>query len=216
MIYKEPGPLYASEAKREIGRRVLGRIIVSHVRLATTGSHSVENTHPWIYRGWVFAHNGVIRNRKHLLDLLEDQYRETLEGETDSEVLFHLVVQEAERKGDPVEGIVSAVRRILEEGVEFSSLNFIASDGRRLYALRYANTMLDYYTLYYIERPKEKLYIDRLSRITRQLIQAKLARGERAVIIASEIMSDEPHWVPLPNRSLLVVDSRLRYNIVKL
>ena len=169
-IYKEPRPLYESDRARELVERVIrGRIIISHVRYATTGELKKENTHPWLYRGWVFAHNGTIYERLRLWRLLRRGYRD-LEGDTDSEVFFHLIVQEVDSLGDPMEGIVSAVKKIIDNGIGFSSLNFIASDGRRLYALRYAVTSLDYYTLYYIERPREGLELRKLSEEPRQLI----------------------------------------------
>lgn len=212
-IYKEPQPLFLSGKARDlVEKRVRGRIIVSHVRFASVGRESLENTHPWLYRGWVFAHNGTI-NREALLKLLRREYW-GFEGNTDSEAFFHLIIQEVTDLGDPVEGIVSAVKRIVDRGIDFSSLNFIASDGERLYALRYATRRLGYYTLYYLERPREKLGLRKLSRETRQLILMKLARGEKAVIIASEPMSDEPHWELIPNKHLVVIDPNLTLELI--
>jgi len=193
---------------------VRGRIIVSHVRLASSGGVRRENTHPWLYRGWAFAHNGTIHNKQKLLGLLNKEYRD-LEGSTDSEMFFHLIVQEAEALRDPLKGISSAVKKIVESS-RFSSLNFIASDGRRLYGLRYAARDLDYYSLYYMERPKEGLELKKLSRETQQLILTKLSRGERAVLIASEPMSDEPFWKEVPNEHLVVVDEGLNVKVLPL
>ncbi|ABN69781.1 glutamine amidotransferase, class-II [Staphylothermus marinus F1] len=208
-IYKEPRALYSSgEAERLIEKVVRGKIIVSHVRLASAGRVRRENTHPWLYRGWVFAHNGTIHGRRRLLRLLHREYQD-LEGDTDSEALFHLIIQETENMGDPIKGIRSTIKKIIDKGISFSSLNFIASDGRKLYALRYATTSLDYYTLYYLERPREKLELRKLSRETRQLILMKLLHGEKAVIVASEKISEEPYWKLIPNKHLLVIDRDL-------
>ena len=213
-VYKEPLPLYSSARAREIiRRRVRGRIVVSHVRLASVGSRRAENTHPWLYRGWAFAHNGTIHDRQALLELVHKEYRD-FEGSTDSEMFFHLIVQEVEGLGDPVEGIRSAIEKIIAKGIGFSSLNFIASDGERLYALRYATTSLSYYTLYYIERPREGFELKKLSKETLQLIAMKLAHGEKAVIIASEPMSDEPYWKPIPNKYLVVVSPNLNVELI--
>lgn len=209
-IRKEPIALYRSSRAEELIRSVVrGRIIVSHVRRASDGHLSIENTHPWLYRGWAFAHNGTICNKPKLLKLLKGTYREGLEGETDSEAFFHLVVQEAEELGDPIEGFRSAVEKIVNSGIEFTSLNSVASDGEKLYALRYAREKLSYYTLYYIERPREGLEISSLSQETRQLISTKLVRGEKAVVVASEAMSDEAYWRKVPNKRLVVVDKDL-------
>ena len=175
--------------------------------LLVSGNETLENTHPWLYHGWVFAHNGTI-NRNALLGLLHEEYRK-LEGNTDSEAFFHLIIQETEDLGDPVEGIMSAVEKIVSKGIDFSSLNFIASDGEKLYILRYATEWLNYYTLYYLKRPRRGLELRKLSEETRQLILTKLAHQEEAVIIASEPMSDEPYWEHIPNKCLVIVNSNL-------
>ncbi len=208
-IFKEPIPLYESRKARPLIERIVrGRIVVSHVRLASMGELKLENTHPWIYKGWVFAHNGSI-DRGKLLALLEEEYRADLVGDTDSEVFFHLIIQEYSYTRDPVKAIINAVNMIVDNRIGFSSLNFIASDGLRLYALRYASRNLDYYTLYYIVRPRGEIELNKLSKETRQLIQTKLSRREKAVVVASEKMSDEPYWALIPNKHLLVVDEKL-------
>ena len=212
-VYKEPIALYESRKAEELTKSVIrGRIIVSHVRLASVGGVRRENTHPWLYRGRVFAHNGTIHDKQKLLSLLSEEYRD-FEGDTDSEMFFHLVVQEVNSIGDPVEGIMNAVEKIIKNCTRFSSLNFIASDGERLYALRYARRGLDYYTLYYVKRPQEYLELSELSKETRQLIVLKLARGEKAAIIASETMSDERYWNLLPNKHLIVLDKDLNMEL---
>ena len=213
-LHKEPRPLYESESAREHVKAVRGIIVISHVRFATHGGCRVENTHPWLYRGrFVFAHNGYLE-REALLDLLLPEYRD-LEGETDSEVFFHLLVQEAERVCDFVEGVVRAVDKINQAGITFSSLNFIASNGENLYALRYARDAPDYYTLHYLERPREALYIEKISEKTTQLIRMKLARGEKALIVTSEPLTEEK-WVEIPNNHLLIVNKDLKSKLVEI
>ncbi|MCE4624015.1 MAG: class II glutamine amidotransferase [Caldisphaeraceae archaeon] len=76
-IYKEPLPLYSSDnAEKVIRKSVCGRIIVSHVRLASVGSAIKKNTHPWQYRNWVFAHNGTIYDKQALLELVRKDYQD--------------------------------------------------------------------------------------------------------------------------------------------
>ena len=140
------------------------------------------------------------------MELVDKKYHD-FKGNTDSEVFFHLIVQEVKSLGNSVEGIRSAIEKIVAKGIGFSSLNFIASDGKRLYALRYATTNLDYYTLYYLERPREDFELKKLSKETRQLIAMKLARGERAVLVASEPMSDELYWKPILNKHMVAAAS---------
>lgn len=69
-------------------------VLVAHVRTPTVGALRTENTHPFRYRQWLFAHTGTIPAFKKLSGRLRDSLPQFLErdikGDTDSEVLFHL------------------------------------------------------------------------------------------------------------------------------
>lgn len=212
-LFKEPFALYGSEIARSTVRMVRGLIIISHVRKATAGGSTLGDTHPWLYKGFVFAHNGTV-DRRGLLRLVRREYG-GFEGETDSEVLFHLIVQEALDAGSFPEGVRRALERISEEGVGYSSLNFLASDGQQLYALRYANYSLDYYTLYYLKRPQGPLSLNKLSETTLQLIRAKLEHGEKAVLVASEPLTEED-WLEIPNKHMLIVGKDLSAKLIEM
>ncbi len=212
-LVKEPVPLDKSiKAIEFVKERVRVRIIISHVRFATVESYTHGDTHPWLYHRWVFAHNGSI-NRDMLLELVDDNYRD-FEGSTDSEVLFHFILQNVEELNNPVEGIRMAVDKVVEREIPFSSLNLIASDGEKLYALRYASVDLEYYTLYYLNRPS--LEVGRLSEETRLMIRMKIVRGEEAVLVASEPLSDETGWRLIPNKTLLVADRDLNVKLINI
>jgi glutamine amidotransferase len=146
--------------------------------------------------------------------LVRQEYRD-FEGETDSEALFHLIVQEALDAGGFLKGVRRALEKINEEEVRYSSLNFLVSDGHQLYALRYANHSLEYYTLYYLERPRGPLSLNKLSESTLQLIRAKLAHGEKAVLVASEPLTEE-NWLEIPNKHMLIVDKDLSVKLMEM
>jgi hypothetical protein len=71
-------------------------LIVGHVRSATIGNIRTENTHPFRYREWLFAHTGSIDSyaqiRGRLLESIPEFLRKDIRGDTDSEVLFHVVL----------------------------------------------------------------------------------------------------------------------------
>ena len=93
---------------------------VVHLRSATVGARSLENTHPFRYRQWLFAHTGSIpgfvAQRAALLEQIPEHLARNVRGETDSEVFFHLILGEIHRTGrldDPEldrASIVGAVR----------------------------------------------------------------------------------------------------------
>jgi glutamine amidotransferase len=75
-------------------------LILGHVRAATVGSTRTENTHPFRYREWLFAHTGSLTGsieryagiKARLLESIPEFLRKNIRGDTDSEVLFHVVL----------------------------------------------------------------------------------------------------------------------------
>lgn len=71
---------------------------IGHVRAGTVGKPKNENTHPFRFRSWLFAHHGTLpafeAHRAAVLELVPDFLRRNIRGETDSEVLFYVVLTE--------------------------------------------------------------------------------------------------------------------------
>jgi predicted glutamine amidotransferase len=71
-------------------------VIVGHVRAGTIGQPKNENTHPFRFRSWLFAHHGTIPNfekvKDELLSEVPDFLRRNIRGQTDSEHLFHMML----------------------------------------------------------------------------------------------------------------------------
>ena len=102
---------------------VASETVVAHVRKATQGNLSVLNCHPFQYGRWVFAHNGDIptfaEHRDSLVAEVHPRLRRFILGDTDSEVLFVLVLTELLRHGPlttsfPVDVVVEALGRALQ------------------------------------------------------------------------------------------------------
>ena len=79
--------------------RVYSHTVVSHVRLATVGNPSQQNCHPFNWGNWVFAHNGTVAGidtlRSELTNEISRTLRREILGSTDSELLFHWLIQRA-------------------------------------------------------------------------------------------------------------------------
>lgn len=69
-------------------------VIIGHVRAGTIGKPKNENTHPFRFRSWMFAHHGTVPQfdeiGSKLLETVPDFLQRNIRGQTDSEVLFHL------------------------------------------------------------------------------------------------------------------------------
>jgi predicted glutamine amidotransferase len=107
-----------------------GRIFNVHVRRATMGGLTPENTHPFCLGPYSFCHNGtIVRYTK----LLEPNVA-TPQGQTDSEAFFNFLMRDFD-DGHPRKCLRNAVRKMIER-TPFSGINFLFSDGYRLYAYK--------------------------------------------------------------------------------
>ncbi len=107
-----------------------GRIFNVHVRRATMGGLSLENTHPFVLGNYSYCHNGTIMRYPRLVEPGVPHAR----GDTDSEHFFNFMMRDYD-PGDPVASLRRAVTTTVERS-PFSGLNFLFSDGERLYAYR--------------------------------------------------------------------------------
>jgi predicted glutamine amidotransferase len=122
------------------------RIFNVHVRRATMGELSMENTHPFCLGSYTLGHNGTIVRYPRLLE--PDMSRPA--GDTDSEYLFNLLMHDFD-DGDPVACIRRAMRTAVERS-PFSGLNILFSDGEKLFAYR-----LGLFELHWLARPGQLL-----------------------------------------------------------
>ena len=107
-----------------------GRIFNMHVRRATMGGLAPENTHPFCLGPYSFCHNGtIVRFPK----LLEPGVSPPT-GQTDSEHFFNFLMRDFD-DGHPKRCLRTAVRKMIERS-PFSGINFLFSDGEKLYAYK--------------------------------------------------------------------------------
>jgi predicted glutamine amidotransferase len=146
LLLREPGPAAESPMVQFLARNAPpSRQIVSHVRRATVGARSLENTQPFVRylagRAHVFAHNG------HVADTEIPTDRPFLHplGETDSERLFALLLADLEKlwrhRVPPLAERFSAVARFAGRLREHGALNFLYCDGQTLFAHGHRHTI---------------------------------------------------------------------------
>lgn len=202
-LLKEPNRADESElAARLENDPPVSNLFIVHVRAATVGRLSLQNTHPFTGeaagRRWVFAHNGTVRE----LDRLEAGARRP-QGETDSERAFHHVLNRLDRLGsDPAEDVLA--KEVLDAGRELSDrdsrVNFLLADGRTLFAYHDGHK-----TLHYVEHRAESLgEIGMADEDYRLSLRLGDAPDERAVVVASVPLTAEP-WTKLDAGDFLVI-----------
>jgi len=145
--YRSIHPAWNDRNLREAARAIRAPLFVAHIRAATDTPAQETNCHPFRHERWLFAHNGLIRGypllRRDLVMQIAPRYFPSLEGSTDSEVMFLLALSLG-LEAEPV----PALRRmaaVVEEaghrhGVEHPlNMTVCLLDGQRLIAVRYSS-----------------------------------------------------------------------------
>src|SRR5947209_10979809 len=201
VVSKQPLAAYQDEEFARAAREVSSRTFVAHVRYASTGAISPENTHPFEQRGRLFAHNGVIEDLGRLDDELGEA-RSLVAGETDSERFFALITREIDRDGDVGAAIARAAGWIAENLPVFA-LNLVLISATELWALRYP----DVHELLVLERasggPTGARHLDHASARGSVRVRSGDLSTRPAVVVATEPMDEDPGWHALRSGELL-------------
>ncbi len=88
-----------------------GRVGIGHTRWATHGKPSERNAHPHRSGPVVVVHNGIMENYREIRADLEAQGR-TIESDTDTELIAHLIDVNLARGGDLVTAVREACSRV--------------------------------------------------------------------------------------------------------
>ncbi len=152
-----------------------GKIGIGHLRIATSGSNSVPNPHPWMFYhndiSYSFIHNGTV-NKEILYDLITESgtdltWLELYPPQTfgggdwkssgwtnvvDSELILLYIMKEVQYHEDIVIGFQTAVINMINAGTSASQLNLIFSDGGSLFVFGgshglYTTESSDYYSI---------------------------------------------------------------------
>jgi glutamine amidotransferase len=163
-----------------------------HLRHASVGKETTKNAHPFVYQNWVFEHNGGI-DRNKISMFLDKKFKSQLKSDTDSEVYFLLIMQFLEETKDPVLAIKKAIDLIKK--YNYRGLNFILSDGKKLYVFRDASlkTGVD----------REKYYV------------LNYLKKQDSIVFSSDPLDDED-WQLIDLGSLVIADSDLNFSVMKL
>ena len=205
-LFRSTEPAWNDANLRELAAHVTSPLFFAHVRASSGTAVQQTNCHPFRHGRWLFMHNGLINDfqtlkRDLILDVDPSLYP-SIEGQTDSEVLFHLALTLG-LEDDPPEAVAGAVglveaagrRRGVEHPVQ---LTIAVSDGERMWGFRYSS-----------EGRSRSLFITTDVRTLRKLYPSMALLGrlsDETHLIVSEPLSDlEGAWSEVPEASCAVV-----------
>lgn len=118
------------------------KVAMIHFRKISVGQPAISNTHPFLYKQWSFCHNGTIYDSEKIsLVSLKPS------GSTDSERFFLYLMEHLDPQNH-LKSIKKSVQQI-KKNFKYTSLTFLLTDGKTIYAYRDCDPQYDdYYTLY--------------------------------------------------------------------
>ena len=208
-IQKRPAAAYEDELFAREAKKEESPTFLAHVRYASTGKKTLENTHPFEQDGRTFAHNGHLEGLDVLEDRLGPSYRALVRGDTDSERMFALITKEIDTAGGDVEaGILTALDWITR-ALPLYAINFVLADATDVWALRYPEPNL----LLMLERAiggrSGARHLDAASPAGTVRVRSGALAKRAAVLFASEQMDEDTGWRSLEAGELVHVDGDL-------
>ena len=205
-VFHSIEPAWNDRNLREVAGHVESGLFLAHIRASTGTAVQQTNCHPFRYGRWIWVHNGMVRHfarlKRDLALAVDESLYASIEGSTDSELLFYLALTFGLEEDPPaaVERMVGYVEEVgYRHGTEHPiQMTIGTTDGINVWAFRYSSEG-DSRTLYYSSdvRALRELYPDR----------ARL-RGisDEARVIVSEPLGDLPGvWNEVPESSYGVV-----------
>ncbi len=135
---------------------------------------------PFTSGPWLFSLNGFVAGfrsgvREQLVPAITRSRARAIEGSSDSEVLFALVLDQLDAGGTPAEALAEVTSRVL--ALATGKLNLLLSDGHEITATTGGNSLFF-------------------------LAGRGLAAG--GMLLASEPLDDDPGWTSVPDESLWI------------
>jgi predicted glutamine amidotransferase len=208
-VYRKPVAANRSQTFIADAHEVRSRTFLAHIRHATAGQPTIENTHPFEQHGRLFAHNGVLGDLVPLRERL-GEHAELVRGSTDSELYFTLMTKRIEEHGGDVVAGITAAAGELASGITLYSLNMLLTTATDVWALRYPDTN----ELWILERSlggfEQGNELDQRSAAGITRVFSGQLSVLPATVIASQPMDSNPSWRLMESGELIHVDPELR------
>ncbi|MCX8048706.1 MAG: class II glutamine amidotransferase [Methylohalobius sp.] len=197
-VFKEP--IKAPQSKLATFLRdyesFMSKTFIGHVRYATRGNHTLQNTHPFVRtfrsREIAFAHNGTL-----IMERTALKFRPV--GETDSEYLLCALLTRLSEERIGFADFQN-IETVLREFNQYGTMNLLFSEGEHLYCYRDRD---GYNGLCTTERAAPFDRVSLLDEDWKVDLAEEKHPDQRGFVIATRPLTGEK-WDDLPPGSLLV------------
>jgi len=228
-MYKSIFPAWNDQNLLHNASFIKSSCFLAHIRAATVGGISTENTHPFSYKQYLMMHNGGIlefdKIKYDLVKLLDPEAFLWIQGQTDTQyilALFMTNIRKLKIKGSPTANqMVACFNKTFKEieelkqknGVDTIALyNIVLTDGNRMIGTRYSTDPdNETRTLHYAEKMSCRI----CEKGTLKMDDPNEKRT--ATLISSEMLTeDSDRWKEIPQNHAIFIDEELEVTLFKL
>jgi glutamine amidotransferase len=205
-VFRSIEPAWNERNLHELAGHVESPLFLAHIRASTGTAVQQTNCHPFRYGRWLWVHNGLVRDfprlKRELALAVDESLYSSIEGSTDSEVLFYLALTLGLEDDPP--GAVARMVGLVEEvgrrhGIEHPiQMTIGTANGNSVWAFRYSS-----------EGKSRSLYYSTSVRTLREMYperpRLQEASDETRIIVSEPIVELAGAWKEVPESSYGVV-----------
>ena len=146
-VFHSVEPAWNERNLRELAGHVESPLFLAHIRASTGTAVQQTNCHPFRYGRWLWVHNGLVhdfaRLKRELTLAVDESLYPSIEGSTDSELLFYLALTLG-LEDDPPGAVERMVGLVEEAGRRHDidhpiQMTIATTDGSSVWAFRYSS-----------------------------------------------------------------------------
>lgn len=229
-LYRSIRPAWNDENLSYNAPMIYTNCLLAHIRAATQGGVSIQNSHPFQYKQYLMMQNGGILDfnkiKRKMINLLDEDVFNWIDGQTDTQYTFALFITLAERRRkdrgklnfDELHDCLNETFAIIEDlkkevGADTPSLfNLVLTDGKAMMATRYS-TQPEVETRSLHLAMNAQCYICEEGNLT---LRDK-GQENKGVLISSEVLTDKKElWTTVPENHFIMVEEDLTVRLKEL
>jgi predicted glutamine amidotransferase len=205
-VFHSVEPAWNERNLRELASHIESPLFFAHIRASTGTAVQQTNCHPFRHGRWLWVHNGLVRDfprlKRDLAVKVDESLFPSIEGSTDSELLFYLALTLG-LEDDPPRAVERMVGLVEEAGRRHDIENPIqmtiaTTDGKSVWAFRYSS-----------EGKSRSLYYSTDIRTVREMYperpRLQEVSDETRLIVSEPIVDLAGAWNEVPESSYGVV-----------
>jgi predicted glutamine amidotransferase len=201
-VFRSIEPAWNERNLRELTGHVESPLFLAHIRASTGTAVQQTNCHPFRHGRWLWVHNGLVREfarvKRELALTVDESLYTSIEGSTDSELLFYLALTLG-LEDDPPGAVERMVGLVEEAGRRHSiekpiQMTIATTDGKSVWAFRYSS-----------EGRSRSLYYSTDMRTVREMYperpRLQQVSDETRLIVSEPIVELAGAWNEVPESS---------------